>query len=142
MESEEQMEQLNVNWSAIVIGFAAFLVWTLLSFGRLTQALWKPLMERAKLKPLNPKERPFAFPVMALGTFFSTFALYLVVYYAHIDVWWMGLCAGAMVWIGFGAVATLFSMSMASIPLSMWIYGFIVYIIPYAGLGVLFSVWR
>jgi hypothetical protein len=88
------------------------------------------------------KERPLTLPILVVGTAISAFVRYLVVYYAGVGTWWFGLCVGAILWTGFGAIATLFAMSIASLPMSLWLYNYVSQLVAYSALGLIYSVWK
>jgi hypothetical protein len=136
------VNKLNVNWLAVVVCFLSCLALTLLAFGTVTQSIWKPIIEKANISMITVKDRPLAIPILVAGTFISTFALCLVIRSANIGTWWIGLCAGAILWTAFGAVATLFAMAVASVPLSLWLYNFVVQLVIYSAQGIVFSVWK
>jgi hypothetical protein len=136
------MKPLYINWIAIAIAFLISVIWTLFAFGRITMPVWEPMMKKANRKPINLKERPQALPLMIVGMFISTFVIYLVIYYIGADSWWIGLLAGAMIWIGFGAIFTFFLTAIASLPFGLWVYNAIAQLMLFSGLGLLFAVWR
>ncbi len=134
------MKPLYVNWIPIAIAFLISVIWTLFAFGRITMPIWEPMMKKANLKSINLKQRPQALPLMIIGVLISTFVMYLVIFYIGAGLWWIGVLAGAIIWIGFGATFTFFLTAVASLPLCLWAYNAIAQLILFSGLGLLFAV--
>ena len=136
------MPQVTINWIAFVVAGFAALAYGFIAVGPLTTKIWMPLITKAKIKPFNFKDRPDIIVVLVAGPFVSTFVLCLSIALIGITTWWLGLIAGAIAWIGFGAMTSLQSAATASWPYSLWLYGFLTQLLLYAGQGIMFAVWR
>jgi hypothetical protein len=85
---------------------------------------------------------PVQFFLPLIGAFVSALVLDLVIIAFGSGVWWMGLVAGVVVWIGLGASATLTAGVFEGRPTGLWIISFFYFLVVYGALGVLFTVWK
>ncbi len=72
----------------------------------------------------------------------ASYVLALVIRKFGVILWWKGLLYGVIVWVGVGASAMLTNSLYENRPKGLWLLFSVYQLILYAGLGVVFAVWR
>jgi len=136
------MQFSQINWFAVAIGTAAYMALGFLWYGPILGKAWRAGMARLGKDTSNMKMSvgPMVFPLV--GGFASALILDLIIIAFGVSTWWMGLIAGAAVWIGVGATATAYTSVFEGRPGSLWSIFFFYQLMVYAGEGVLFALWK
>jgi hypothetical protein len=132
----------HVNWLAVIVGTVFNMVLGFLWYGPLFGKPWMAAMEKMGKKREGMKMSATQFLLPLIGAFASALVLDLVILAFGGTTWWFGLILGAVVWVGLGATATLANAVFESHPPALWFIGFFYFLVVYAALGVLFTVWK
>ncbi|MGA2640163.1 MAG: DUF1761 domain-containing protein [Spirochaetia bacterium] len=136
------MQFAHVNWLAVIVGTVFNMALGFLWYGPFFGKPWLAAMEKMGKKREDMKMSPVQFFLPLIGAFVSALVLDLVIIAFGSGVWWMGLVAGVVVWIGLGASATLTAGVFEGRPTGLWIISFFYFLVVYGALGVLFTVWK
>jgi hypothetical protein len=136
------MQFAQVNWLAVVVGTVFNMVLGFLWYGPILGKPWLAAMEKMGKKRTDMKMSPAQFLLPLIGAFISCLVLDLIIIAFGDASWYMGLVAGAVVWVGVGASATLTAGVFEGRPAALWLISFFYFLVIYAAEGVLFTVWR
>ena len=136
------MSLLNVNWLAVVVGAAINMVIGFLWYGPLFGKLWTGMMEKTGWKRDQARGNLVLYLLNLVVAFVASYVLALILRKFGISQWWKGLGYGAIVWVGVGATGTLTSSLFESRPKGLWLLFALYQFVVYAGLGVMFTLWK
>ncbi len=133
------MLTVQVNWPAVVVGAAFNMLLGFLWYGPLFGRLWLRLIGK---KPEELASSAGLYIANALGTLVSAFVLAMVIRSLGITGWGIGALAGAVLWIGLGATATLTKTLFEGPGAGVWLLHALYQLIAFAVNGALFAAWR
>ena len=136
------MQFAQINWLAVVVGTVFNMVLGFLWYGPILGKPWTAAMEKMGRKREDMKMSFATFSLPLVGAFVSCLVLDLIVISFGTGSWWMGLIAGAVVWVGIGASSTLTAGVFEGRPATLWIISFFYFLVVYAAEGLMFSVWK
>jgi hypothetical protein len=136
------MQFSQINWIAWVIGGVAFMAIGFLWYGPILGKPWMAIMEKTGWKRSEMNANPAMYLVTFVCALAASYVLALVIRGLNIDSWWMGLVAGAIAWAGIGAAPLLTNSVFESRPKALWLIFSAYELIVFAGLGVLFALWK
>ncbi|HYW82372.1 MAG TPA: DUF1761 domain-containing protein [Spirochaetia bacterium] len=136
------MQFAQVNWLAVIVGTVFNMVLGFLWYGPILGKPWLAAMEKMGKKRTDMKMSAVSFLLPLIGAFVSCLVLDLIIIAFGTHTWWMGLIAGAVVWIGVGASATLTAGVFEGRPTALWVIGFFYFLVIYVAEGFLFTVWK
>lgn len=131
-----------INWLAVIVGTVAFMVLGFLWYGPFFGKPWLSAMEKMGKKRQDMKMTAELFIINVVAAFITNLVLDLIIVAFNVSSWWMGLIAGAIVWIGIGATATTTSSVFEGRPWALWTIFFLYQLVVSAGMGLVFSIWR
>ncbi len=131
-----------IHWLAVVVGTVAFMGLGFLWYGPLFGKPWLAAMEKLGRKREDMTMSPGLIVVNVVTAFISNLVLDLVILGFGATQWWVGLIAGAVVWVGVGATAATTSSVFEGRPWALWTIFFFYELVLYAGMGVVYTVWR
>ncbi len=136
------MSLFQINWIAWIIGAAAFMALGFLWYGPLFGKPWIAMMEKTGWKRDQMRANPGMYVVTLICALAASYVLALLIRKWGVVAWWKGLLYGGIIWIGVGASAMLTNSVFEGRPKGLWLLFSLYQLVLYAGLGVLFAVWR
>ncbi len=136
------MQFNQVNWIAVIIGTVAAMILGWLWYGPFFGKPWLAAMAKIGRKRENMQMSPIGWPLTILSAFVANLVLDLIILAFGVTSWWMGLIAGAVVWIGVGATSHTNSSIFEGRPWFLWTLFFFYELVVYAGMGLVYAVWR
>jgi hypothetical protein len=136
------MEFGQINWVAWVLGGVAFMALGFLWYGPLFGKPWLAIMEKKGRKAEQMRASPGMYVLALLCSLVASYVLAVIIRSLGITEWWSGLIAGGVLWIGIGAAAMLTNSIFESEPKGLWVIFSLYELVMFAGLGVVFAVWR
>lgn len=131
-----------IHWLAVVIGTVVFMALGFLWYGPFFGKPWLAAMEKMGKKRADLRMTPPLFVLNVVTAFITNIVLDLIIIAFGVSSWWMGLVAGAVVWVGVGATAATLSNVFEGRPWALWTIFFFYQIVLYAGMGLVYTVWR
>lgn len=120
----------------------AFMALGFLWYGPLFGKPWLAIMKKKGFKREQMRASPGMYVLALLCALVASYVLAVVIRSLGITVWWNGLITGAILWIGVGAAAMLTNSIFESEPKGLWALFSLYELVMFAGLGVVFAVWR
>ncbi len=136
------MSLLSINWIAWIIGAVVFMVLGFLWYGPLFGKPWMAIMERTGRKREQMRASPGMYVVTVICALVASYVLALLIRKWGVRVWWKGMLYGGIIWVGVGASAMLTNSVFENRPKSLWLLFSLYQLVVYAGMGVVFAVWR
>jgi hypothetical protein len=136
------MSLFQINWIAWIIGAVAFVALGSLWYGPLFGRAWMAMMEKTGWKREQMKRSVGAYVVSFICAMAASYVLALLIRKWGVTVWWKGLLYGGIIWVGVGASAMLTNSMFESRPKGLWLLFSLYQLVLYAGLGVVYAVWR
>ena len=131
-----------INWIAWVLGAIAFMAVGFLWYGPLFGKPWMAIMEKTGWKREQMRASPGMYVVTLLCALVSSYVLAVLIRSLGITQWWNGLITGAIIWVGVGSVTLLNGSIFENRPKGLWALFSLYELVMFAGLGVVFAVWR
>lgn len=131
-----------INYFAVLVGTVFNMVLGFLWYGPFFGKPWLGMMEKMGKRREDMRGTPSIYFVTLVGAFVLSLAIALIVKAFAVDSWWMGLAAGAVIWIGVGATGSLTSSVFEGRPTGLWVLNNLYQLVVSAGLGVLYVVWK
>jgi hypothetical protein len=131
-----------INWIAWVLGAVAFMAVGFLWYGPLFGKPWMAIMEKTGWKREQMRASPGMYVVSLLCALVASYVLAVLIRSLGITQWWNGLITGAIIWIGAGSVALLTNSIFENRPKGLWALFSLYELVMFAGLGLVFAVWK
>jgi hypothetical protein len=131
-----------INWIAWIAGAAAFMVLGFLWYGPLFGKPWMAMMEKSGWKRDQVRSSPVMYVVTLVCALAASYVLAVLIRSLGVTEWWKGLVFGSVVWVGVGASSLLTNSIFESRHKGLWLLFSLYQLVLYAGLGVVFTVWR
>ena len=131
-----------ISWIAWVLGAVAFMAVGFLWYGPLFGKPWMAIMEKTGWKREQIRASPGMYVVSLLCALVASYVLAVLIRSLGITQWWNGLITGAIIWIGAGSVALLTNSIFESRPKGLWALFSLYELVMFAGLGLVFAVWK
>ncbi len=131
-----------INWIAWVLGALAFMGVGTLWYGPLFGKPWMAMMEKTGWKRGQMQPSPGMYLLTLVCSLVASYVLAVLIRSLGITEWWRGLITGAIIWVGVGSATQLTNSIFESRPKSLWALFTLYELVLFAGLGVVFAVWR
>jgi hypothetical protein len=136
------MSLFQINWIAWIIGAVVFMALGFLWYGPFFGKPWIAIMEKTGWKREQMRGSPGMYVVTFICALVSSYALALIIRKWGVSLWWKGLLYGGGIWVGVGATAMLTNSVFENRPKGLWLLFSLYQLVVYAGMGVVFVVWR
>lgn len=131
-----------INWLAWVLGALVFMGLGTLWYGPFFGKPWMAMMEKTGWKRDQMRASSGMYVLALVCALAASYVLAVLIRSLGITEWWKGLLCGAVIWAGVGSTALLTNSIFENRPKGLWALFSLYELVMFAGLGVVFAVWR
>ena len=128
-----------VNWIAVAVGAVFNMALGTLWYGPLFGKLWLKVIGK-KRDEIQSSATMYILPLLA--GFVASYVLAVMIRGLGITLWWQGISIGIILWLGFGASATLTTGTFEGSPRGAWLLFTLYQVAVYGAQGLMFALWR